>query len=459
MRITELNIRNIRGISALDLKLADSRKDAAARAGVGPEGEWVVIAGANGTGKTTILRAIAAVCAGPDFLPRMQIDSWDWISMGEDAARATLRLTQSSDDLVPKDDDPAGQDTAGDPDSGPVRFGIEWTSDNTKILPPKRNHSFLHSRMWSQHPGSRPAGWMVTGLGASRTRAPPTSLADEMLAGIPRRAAIVTLFRSDATLRLSFDWVQQAKLADSDSLGIVERVIEPLLASLGELVFEEPTEAKVKSKGIFLKRRESFVGIAEVGMGAESLCASVCEILHRMYQFFGADFLSGLRMDEEATPRWLRGPVIPRSGVVLLDEAENHLHPALQQRLGPWLRRRFPNIQFIVTTHSPYIAQGADRLFVLGKNASIDELRGDEFERVVNGSVDDAVTGRLFGFDNPYSLRAQKLRTRLGEIERRMQRNVATEAEVAERVTLLDQLPSAADHEVAVALERLRGEP
>lgn len=456
MRITELNIKAIRGIRELDLKLADPRRDGAARAGVGPDGEWVVIAGANGSGKTTVLRAIAAVCAGPDILPRMQIEGWEWISLEGQSARASLRLTHSPDDHVPQGDDPAGEDPNGDPDSGPVRFSIEWTVDSVKTVPPRRNHAFLYSRLWSQQPGSKPAGWMVVGLGASRTRAPPTSLADEMLAGPPRRASIVTLFRPDATLRLSFDWVQKANLPNSDALGIVERVIEPLLASLGQLVFDEPTEAKVTSKGIFLKRRGVFVGIADVGMGAESLCASVCEILHRMYQFFGPSFLHDVSTDDSCKPNWLQGPIIERSGVVLLDEAENHLHPKLQQRLGPWLRHRFPNVQFIVTTHSPYIAQGANRLFVLGATAELTELVGDDFERVVNGSVDDAVTGRLFGFDNPYSLQAQELRKRLGEIERRMQKDQATAAEIRERESLLEQLPSAGDFAVAAALNRLR---
>ena len=357
------------------------------------------------------------------------------------------------------DHSPAGEGANGDSEVGPVRFGLEWTPDGVRSrLPTKRNHNFIYSRLWQQQPGSTPTGWMMAGLGASRTRAPPTSLADEMLSGPPRRAAVVSLFRSDATLRLSLDWVQQVKVSDLDALGVVEKVVEPLLASLGALVFNEPTEAKIESKGVFLKRRGSFVNIADVGMGAESLCVSVCEILHRMSQFFGPTFLSGRSLDDTASPAWLRGPVIPRSGVVLIDEAENHLHPALQQRLGPWLRRRFPNVQFIVTTHSPYIAQGADRLFVLGKEKAIEELRGDEFERVVNGSVDDAVTGRLFGFADPYSLRAQELRLRLGEIERRMQRDEATNQEVAERKEILEKLPSPADHEVAVALQRLREE-
>jgi predicted ATP-binding protein involved in virulence len=42
-------------------------------------------------------------------------------------------------------------------------------------------------------------------------------------------------------------------------------------------------------------------------------------------------------------------------GIVLIDEVDIHLHPAWQQRVIGSLRRAFPNLQFIVTTHSPQV--------------------------------------------------------------------------------------------------------
>ncbi|MGR8935765.1 MAG: AAA family ATPase, partial [Gammaproteobacteria bacterium] len=43
------------------------------------------------------------------------------------------------------------------------------------------------------------------------------------------------------------------------------------------------------------------------------------------------------------------------TGIVLIDEIDLHLHPSWQQRILPDLMRTFPNIQFIVTTHSPQV--------------------------------------------------------------------------------------------------------
>ncbi len=45
------------------------------------------------------------------------------------------------------------------------------------------------------------------------------------------------------------------------------------------------------------------------------------------------------------------------AGIVLIDELDIHLHPTWQQRIVANLKSAFPKIQFIVTTHSPFIVQ------------------------------------------------------------------------------------------------------
>ncbi|MDE6768109.1 MAG: AAA family ATPase, partial [Muribaculaceae bacterium] len=44
-----------------------------------------------------------------------------------------------------------------------------------------------------------------------------------------------------------------------------------------------------------------------------------------------------------------------KPGIVLIDEVETHLHLQLQKEILPMLTTLFPNIQFIVTTHSPFV--------------------------------------------------------------------------------------------------------
>lgn len=55
-------------------------------------------------------------------------------------------------------------------------------------------------------------------------------------------------------------------------------------------------------------------------------------------------------------------PPLQGKGVVLIDEIELHLHPMWQIRMLSDLRRTFPHVQFVVTTHSPLVlSRLADR--------------------------------------------------------------------------------------------------
>lgn len=47
-----------------------------------------------------------------------------------------------------------------------------------------------------------------------------------------------------------------------------------------------------------------------------------------------------------------------KEAIILIDEIDCHIHPKWQKKLLPSLRELFPNCQFIVTTHSPYILDG-----------------------------------------------------------------------------------------------------
>ncbi len=49
--------------------------------------------------------------------------------------------------------------------------------------------------------------------------------------------------------------------------------------------------------------------------------------------------------------------IIRTPGIVLIDELDLHLHPNWQRRIVDDLKNAFPNIQFVATTHSPFIVQ------------------------------------------------------------------------------------------------------
>lgn len=82
-----------------------------------------------------------------------------------------------------------------------------------------------------------------------------------------------------------------------------------------------------------------------------------------------------LRMDRN----WLLGESLSQyncQGIVLIDELETHLHIELQKKILPFLTEFFPNIQFIVTTHSPYILNSISnaKAYDLERHIELDNL-------------------------------------------------------------------------------------
>lgn len=89
--------------------------------------------------------------------------------------------------------------------------------------------------------------------------------------------------------------------------------------------------------------------------------------------------------------------IVATQGVVLIDEVGQHLHPAWQTEVLSRLRRAFPSLQFIVTTHSPFVALhrgGGAKVYRLSggpEGASATEVTD------VGATVDMTLRGAAFG--------------------------------------------------------------
>lgn len=76
-----------------------------------------------------------------------------------------------------------------------------------------------------------------------------------------------------------------------------------------------------------------------------------------------------------------------KEGIVLIDEIETHLHLGLQKIIMPLLTKIFPNIQFIVTTHSPFVLSSMDNAvaFDLEQRSPIDDLTDYSYSSLAEG--------------------------------------------------------------------------
>lgn len=151
------------------------------------------------------------------------------------------------------------------------------------------------------------------------------------------------------------------------------------------------------------------------------------------------------------------------TGIVLIDEVDLHLHVSWQKRIGFWLKRHFPNIQFIVTTHSPFICQAADlrgliRLPAPGEDRPAEHVSEELYNTVVNGSLDDAVLTELFGLETPYSKPAERLREDVARLEAKLQTGKASDKDRGELQDLRSRLPQNLSTDVEQALRKLAAE-
>jgi predicted ATP-binding protein involved in virulence len=91
-------------------------------------------------------------------------------------------------------------------------------------------------------------------------------------------------------------------------------------------------------------------------------------------------------------------------GMVLVDELDLHLHPRWQRRTIEDLRRTFPKIQFICTTHSPFLIQS------LRSGEELIMLDGQPTAELANMSIEEIAQG-IQHIGNPQtSLRYDEMR-------------------------------------------------
>lgn len=125
-----------------------------------------------------------------------------------------------------------------------------------------------------------------------------------------------------------------------------------------------------------------------------------------------------------------------KQGIVLIDEIETHLHLELQRIILPLLTRIFPNIQFIVTTHSPFILSSLPNAvaFDLENKETIEDLTDYSYEALAEG---------YFGVRTESSniqIRLERLR----ELARLSERSQSEQIELTELLADFEKMSEAA---------------
>ncbi len=404
-RVALEDIRCFRGRHELDLKR--------------PEGSyagWTVFAGRNGAGKTSLLQALAVAVSGE------WLWSWaageHWVSHGQKRAGLECTLFWSPDhgDRFASDESrELAPPEATEPTEMTVRHGWKRAPDGENWFATRSNyHPARAKEGFELGPWlNRPSGWFAAGYGASRDITGKPQSSDGYTSVVSARSLYHLMFPT-AQLSDAVDWLKQVHLEHMEENPRSTKLRGDILRILDDgLLPDHSRVLDVRSDGLQIKRDGVVLPLARVSDGYRTVTALVLDIVRRLHQNFGD-------LQLEAGPDG--GVVCPLHGVVLIDEIDAHLHVSWQQRIGVWLTAHFPNIQFLVTTHSPFICQAASpgglfRLPAPGEDRKIEPVPPRVWQAIVNGSADDAVMSELFDLEHPHSRRAEEKRQRLAKLE------------------------------------------
>ena len=141
------------------------------------------------------------------------------------------------------------------------------------------------------------------------------------------------------------------------------------------------------------------------------------------------------------------------TGIVLIDEIETHLHIELQRMILPFLTTLFPNIQFIVSTHSPMILQSIE-------NVVIYDLENKVLVNQPQGLTDVPYNGIVESYFNTDKLSAS-LREKYNRFKELVGKEMITDddiTEIAELEIFLDEIPDYLAWDIATEYKRLKSE-
>jgi energy-coupling factor transporter ATP-binding protein EcfA2 len=432
MYVKRVMLQNIKGFhGARDVDVDLTRPD-------GSHAGWTVLAGRNGSGKSTFLRAIALAIAGPAAAPRLFPDFDEWLTHDAEHGIALVELLHDDalDQFGAVEDDSLDDVADGDDNPGVLETGLVWMrskplSDQRGKVVRRRQHSIAPVDT-STNLGNRigpwidlPLGWFCAGYGPFRRLTGGSADVQRVMQGSDPVSRLAGLFFEDASLAEGVGWLIDQHLRALEGREGAGELRSAALAVLSDgLLPDEYRIAHVDSDGLWVDHNGRQFPLKEMSDGYRAVAALVVDILKQLWAAYGE-----LVVDKSGDT-----PVIRYPGVILIDEPDAHLHVSWQKRIGGWLKVHFPALQFIVTTHSPYICQSADPGGLI-RLPGPDEHRGAEivseglYRRVVFGSGEDAVLSDLFGLESPFSEQADHDRAELVALEKKVVTGQATETE------------------------------
>lgn len=359
---------------------------------------WHVLLGSNASGKTSVLRAIAAVLLPANELGALRQDWRRWVRLG--AAGASASITVGATDAA-----------------------LGWQIDGETLT--KTGHTY---------------DGFSAAYGPFRRFTGGDSEYQRELSAHARLLRHLSLFSERVALSAALDWLKDLefrlakKMPEGALAGLIKRFVNET-----ELLPDGARLERVDPNGVWFRDANGAeVPADDLSDGYRAVLSLALDLLRHLS--FG-------RAPEDLFTERDQQLTVAVEGVVIIDEIDAHLHPTWQQRIGPWFVKRFPRVQFIVATHSAIVCQFAESVLLLPTPGTHDEprmLTENELLRLRYGDLIDAYGTGVFGEGVTRSPESRVKLARLAALNTIELERPLSDDERAEQLALREILPSTA---------------
>lgn len=359
MYIKSLSISNLRCFEETMLHFQyPSRKSGSARLS-----NINLLLGNNGAGKTTVLQAIALatlspVIEGAGYVP------YRLIRHGTNLAVVEADLILNKQDVAQIATEQALIER--------VKTQIVGIKDY-EILRGERQSL----TMWENIYDDNSPAFMMVGYGATR-RVETVEYFNPKSWRKSRRwryQRVASLFEEHITLIPLSAWLPKVKVDQAHRFDELVTLLNQLLPE--NTHFNE----KLVDEEIFFSQFGMQVPFNAMSDGYRSYIGWIGDLLYHLYT---------------SCPAHL--DLLEMSGIVLVDEVDLHLHPTWQREVVSMLSSALPNIQFVLSTHSPIVAGtlGHENIFVMEVEESGASIIRQLQERVYGLNADQVLLSSYF---------------------------------------------------------------
>ena len=368
-------------------------------------GNITLLLGGNGTGKTSILRAIALACLGPT-LAESGFVPYRLVRNGAKPIKRTQASTATVTAHVILSEYECDQHFDYASKHLQLETNIErWGKDNERrerIGVTRSSAMFTDDALADDHGAYKGAlfkadssQFFVLAYGATR-RVESSANIDSSARSksrSPRYQRVAGLFEDGVTLMPLSSWLPNFQLKNPGRAKQVSTLLNKLLPD--GCIFSPKVLETEAGLDFGYKLHGETVPFAALSDGYRAFIGWVADMLYHLTQGAG----SGKRLDET-------------QGIVLIDEIDLHLHPQWQRSVLPTLASALPKMQFIVTSHSPLVTASLheNQVRVLG-NDRIGPLN----ESLEGRSVDQILRSPYFGLRSAHSQATETARDALTE--------------------------------------------